>query len=152
MGGLMQKQMDSKIKHFGVIQSIESNHVKVRIAQTSACETCSASGHCSASESKEKIIDVYNVPKQQQFKVGDGVILVESQATGMKAVFLGFGIPFLILIATLFISMKLTANEPFAALLSLASLIPYYAILYIMRGKLRRKLTFHIEQAVAGDA
>ena len=70
----------------------------------------------------------------------------------MKAVFLGFGIPFLILTATLFISMKLTANEPFAALLSLASLIPYYAILYIMRGKLRRKLTFHIEQAVAGDA
>lgn len=109
----MQKQMDSKIKHFGVIQSIESNHVKVRIAQKSACETCSASGHCSASESKEKIIDVYNVPKQQQFKVGDGVILVESQATGMKAVFLGFGIPFLILTATLFISMKFTANEPF---------------------------------------
>lgn len=137
--------MKGKIRHFGVIRAIEPNRIRVLIAQTSACESCRASRHCSASESKEKIIDVYNDAEQSKYKVGDGVMLVESHATGMKAVLLGFGIPFVLVILILFLCALLTNNEPVAALASLASLIPYYAILYLFRNKLRNTLNFSIE-------
>ena len=52
--------MTDKIKHLGIVESINGSYLKVRIVQTSACSACSIKGHCSAAESKEKLIDVYN--------------------------------------------------------------------------------------------
>ena len=46
------------IKHQGIVENINSSHIKVRIVQTSACAACSAKGHCASADTKEKIIDV----------------------------------------------------------------------------------------------
>ena len=53
--------MSDLIKHQGIVEKVDGMHVKVRIVQTSACSSCSAKGLCNASESKEKLIDVYGV-------------------------------------------------------------------------------------------
>ena len=135
--------MSSKIRHKGVVESMANGVVRVKILQTAACAQCRAANHCSASESKEKLIDVYD--SQASCRVGDEVVVSASTATGMRAVLLGFGIPFVLLVVVVWLLMSLTGNEPLSALCGLFSLVPYYALLYLLRHRLRRELSFSIE-------
>lgn len=136
--------MNKNIKHVGIIESVEGGHVSVRILQASACGACVVSSHCHASGAKEKLIDVYETPTSHR-KKGDQVTVVASTKTGTRAVALGFGVPFLLLLAVLFTTMGLTGSEPIAALAALASLIPYYIGLYMYRDKISGTLSFWIE-------
>ena len=51
--------MENKIKHSGVVESVNDGCVSVKIIQSSACAICKAAKQCHASESKEKIIEVF---------------------------------------------------------------------------------------------
>ena len=138
-------KMTDIIKHRGIVENIKGSHVQVRITQTSACSACSVKGHCNASESKEKLIDVFDV-KASSYRKGEEVMLYGTTSMGMQAVFLAFGIPFLVLLITLFIAMRLTdGNELKSALIALLDLIPYYLIIYVCRNKLSKKFSFTIE-------
>jgi len=64
--------MNNKIRHSGIIDSIENSTVRVRILQTSACAACKVAAHCNASESKEKLVDVA-VADGSVRRVGDTV-------------------------------------------------------------------------------
>ena len=77
--------MTDKIKHLGIVESINGSYLKVRIVQTSACSACSIKGHCSAAESKEKLIDVYN-KAGLTCQVGNQVMISGATSLGMKAV------------------------------------------------------------------
>ena len=65
--------MADLIRHRGIVEKVEGSHVTVRIVQTSACSACSAKGLCNASESKEKLIDVYQI--QFPCQIGEEVIV-----------------------------------------------------------------------------
>ena len=133
------------IRHKGIVEDITEHHVKVRIIQTSACAACSVKGHCNASESKEKIIDVYDI-LANSYLIGEEVQLCGTTSMGMQAVLLAFGVPFVVVMTVLFFAMEATnGNELFAALASLLGLIPYYLILYMFREKLKTKFSFIIE-------
>lgn len=136
--------MKNNIKHLGVVDSIEGECIKVRIVQASACSSCKIAGHCNASESKEKIVDIYD-KKLWNVKKGDKVIVMASQRTGFLAVFLSSVVPLIILVSVLALAFFLTGNEAFAALVSLLSLIPYYFIIYLLREKIRMRLSFYID-------
>ena len=69
-------------------------------------------------------------------------MVVGETSMGMQAVALAFIIPFVLLIFTLFLFMALIENELYAALLSLAVLMPYYYILWL--NKTRLKQNFHL--------
>ena len=118
--------------------------VKVRILQTSACAACKVAAHCNASESKEKIVDVY-CDNSRQYKIGDSVQVCASYSVANRALLLGFGLPLLILVVVLLMTLKLTANEGIAALAALLALIPYYFGVWLFRGHIRKKLSFTIE-------
>lgn len=137
--------MVTNIKHLGIVENINGSRLKVKIVQSSACSACSVKGHCSASETKEKIIDVYNknnVPCQ----VGERVMIVGTTSMGMKAVLLAFVLPFIVLLLALVISLKLTGgDEAVSALVSLGTLVPYYLIIYIYRNRLSRSFMFILE-------
>ena len=137
--------MVTNIKHLGIVENINGSRLKVKIVQSSACSACSVKGHCSASETKEKIIDVYNknnVPCQ----VGERVMIVGTTSMGMKAVLLAFVLPFIVLLLALIISLKLTGgDEAVSALGSLGTLVPYYLIIYICRNRLSRSFMFILE-------
>lgn len=135
--------MSNNIKHKGIIDSITDNCIKVRIVQVSACASCKVSSHCNASESKIKVVDVYG--ENKGYRVGDSVIIVASNSVGKRAVILGFVIPFLILLISVFLVSFLTGNEPLAALVSILSLVPYYLILFLLKDKIREKISFSIE-------
>ena len=135
--------MTDIIKHRGRVEKVEGSHVVVRIVQTSACSACSIKGHCNASESKEKLIDVFEV--NASYQIGEEVVLLGTTSMGMQAVLLAFGVPFLVLFIALYATLQITGDELTAALAGLLALFPYYLIIYMCRGKLSRKFFFTIE-------
>lgn len=137
--------MNNSIKHLGVVDEVEDGCVKVRIIQTSACATCQAAGHCTASESKEKVVEVYD-ENLSNLKKGDSVVVVASRRTGFLAVLLSSVLPLLVLVVAMVVTIAIIENEAMAALISIATLIPYYLIIYMLRGKIRTKLSFHIDE------
>ena len=137
--------MSTKISHSGIVESISDGCVQVRILQTSACAACKVAGHCHASESKEKIVDVLNVRDAARLKVGDSVIVSASRDVANRALLLGFGVPFLILVSVLFIMLKVVSDEGLAAITAILALMPYYGMLYLMRDRIQQKIAFSIE-------
>ena len=136
--------MRSNISHSGVVESVEDGCVHVRIVQTSACAACKVAGYCNASESKEKMVDVYTADTQR-YSVGQAVTVMASRQVAAHALLLGFGLPFLVLVGVLVVVLQITGNELWAALAGLLSLAPYYLLLYFFRNRLRDKLSFWIE-------
>lgn len=136
--------MSTKISHSGIIERIDNECVHVRIVQTSACAACKVAGYCHAAESKEKIVDVYR-SDIDGLKVGDTVTVTASTQIATQALLLGFAFPFLLLVLVLILVLWLTADEATAGLSALASLLPYYGVLYLFRHQLRDKFAFDIE-------
>lgn len=135
--------MSTKISHSGIIESIDEGCVHVRIVQTSACAACKVAGYCNAAESKEKIVDVFQ--PANGLKVGDAVTVTASTSVATQALLLGFAVPFFVLVAVLLVVLWLTGNEATAGLSALASLLPYYGVLYLTRDKIRDRFAFAIE-------
>jgi len=138
--------MSGRIKHTGVIERVGEGHLVVRIEQQSACAACSAKGHCTAADKKEKMVDVYNFDASEDYRVGETVTVIAATQVGMKAVNYAFSIPFIVLVAVLFAAMRLSGSEAVAAASAIAAVGVYYFALYLMRGKLREKLSFSVER------
>ena len=96
----------------------------MRIVQTSACAACSAKGHCSSADSKDKIIDIIDTAAAS-YRVGEKVMVIGETSMGMMAVVLAFIIPFILLIFSLLLFMALMENELYSDILSLAILFLY---------------------------
>ena len=137
--------MSQKISHAGVIESIEGDSIKVRIVQTSACAACKVAGHCNAAESKVKIVDVVGADATR-YQLGQEVVVWASKDVANKALVLGFGLPFLLMIAVLVIVLHVTDNEGAAALSALGSLLLYYGLLWLRRDSIQRGISFRIEE------
>jgi sigma-E factor negative regulatory protein RseC len=137
--------MSQKISHTGVIEKILEDSIKVRIVQTSACAACKVAIHCNAAESKVKIVDVFGCDTSN-YSTGQEVTVWASKDVADKALLLGFGAPFLLLVCVLMIALRFTDNEGFAALLALGSLLPYYYVLWLLRDRIQRSISFHIEE------
>lgn len=136
--------MSQKISHTGVIERIEGGSMKVRIVQTSACAACKVASHCNAAESKVKIVDVFGCDTTN-YSTGQEVTVWASKDVANKALLLGFGVPFLLLVCVLMIALRLTASEGVAALVALGSLVPYYFVLWLLRDRIQRGISFQIE-------
>ena len=136
--------MSNKISHSGIIQSITEGCIKVQIVQTSACAACKVASHCNAAESKVKIVDVM-CNDVEGYQKGQQVVVWASKDVANRALLLGFGVPFLLLICVLMVVLKLSANEGIAALAALGSLVPYYFVLWLMRDKIQKHISFYLE-------
>ena len=136
--------MNNKISHSGIIHSIEDGCIRVQIVQTSACAACKVASHCNAAESKIKMVDVMS-NNTSGYKVGQEVTVWASKDVANRALMLGFGVPFLLLICVLMVALKLTGNEGVAALAAIASLVPYYVALWLMRDKIQQHISFNLE-------
>jgi len=138
--------MANTISHVGVIDSIENGIVHVRIIQHSACSSCKLSSYCTSAESKEKMIDVYT-NEATRFSVGENVNVIAASSVGIKAVVYGFVVPLVVMMLSIIIAFLLFGlSEPLAAFIGLASLVPYYTLLYMLRSRLQKVLVFQIEK------
>ena len=136
---------NNTIKHLGIVENIQGSHLSVRIVQTSACAACSAKGHCSSADSKDKIIDITDVTAAS-YQVGERVMVIGETSMGMMAVTLGIHNSFCTSdMFPCFAWMALIGNELYAALLSLAVLIPYYFVLWLNKTRLKQQFSFTIK-------
>jgi len=142
----VQKIIDlsNEVRHDGIVQSIEGDTVKVSIISKAACISCQMNSSCSTSDLSEKIIEVnrYDV----NFTVGESVSVALTETSGLKALFIGYMLPFFILLATLIITMHFTQNEMISGLASLAILVPYYFTLFVLNDFLKRQFSFFVHK------
>lgn len=138
--------MSELIKHDAVIKEIGEDSIKVTIVSKAACASCQLKGVCSASEMQEKEIKVKKpLTGLEKYEIGEQVNVVMTESLGLKALFLGYVLPFIVLMIVLIVSYSYTHNEPLSGLLALASLGPYYFILYMLRKKFEREFSFELE-------
>ncbi len=123
---------------------MEGNRAMVRILQSSACSACKVAAHCNASETKEKLVEVW-VADTQSYSKGDSVVIVADAAVGLRASLYGYLLPLAVMVATLVAALRITHSEGVAALTSIGVLVPYYLLLYLFRHHLKKRLTFEIE-------
>jgi len=137
--------MSESINHNGRIEKIEGDTVFVRIIQQSACSGCHAKGMCSASDQKEKVIEV-NDPNSDRFHINEEVTLCGQSSLGLQAVLLAFVLPLIIVVAAIVAGTYLQWDETTSGLTGLLLLVPYYCILYFLREKLKRKFIFTLKK------
>jgi len=137
--------MSNRITHSGVVERVEGDCVKVRIVQTSACAACKVASHCNAAESKVKIVDVLT-SDSSAYRAGEEVVVSASKDVANRALLLGFGLPFLLLVGMLVVMLRLTSEQGLAALGAIGALIPYYILLWLMRDRIRQQISFRIEK------
>jgi sigma-E factor negative regulatory protein RseC len=130
------------INHDGIVQRNEGNAVIVSISSASACSGCHAEGSCSMSGKEEKIIEVHG---KYNVKPGDLVTILMKQSMGYSAIFLGYVLPFILIITVLIAMVSLKVPELLSGLTSIAILIPYYIVLYSFRKRLNAKFTFTLK-------
>lgn len=137
--------MSDKTKHEGIIMAKTASSVHVRIVESAACGDCKAHAYCNSSEKKEKYVDAILSPSSSHtYNVGDRVAVEGSISMGMKAVWLGFGVPLLLLVAGIVIGAKLIHNEGGGALMGLGVLVPYYLLLWALRPRLNKEFVFRV--------
>jgi sigma-E factor negative regulatory protein RseC len=138
---MKNSDISGTINHSGIVKKVDEKSVIVSITSVSACSGCHAEDSCTLSGKEEKIIEVrgkYNV------KTGDSVTIIMQQSMGYAAVFLGYIIPLITVIAVLITMISLEVPELIAGLSSIAILIPYYTILFFFRKRLNEKFTFKL--------
>lgn len=141
-------KQQEKIEHTGIVSEVKDNELKVNILQASACAKCSVSGACDISEETEKIISIHNL-NPGAYKPGEKVNVFYRQSLGFRALFLGYLLPFLIVLTSLIILTTITQNEGLSGLVALGLLAPYYLILYFTKDKIKKTFAFSIEKIKA---
>ena len=127
------------------MESVAEGCVKVRILQTSACAACKVASHCNASDKKVKIIEVF-CDDAASYQIGQEVRVTASRQVAANALLLSFGLPFLLLMLILIVTLKLSGNEGVAAIAALTSLVPYYMVLWLFKDRIRQRLAFALER------
>lgn len=146
----MVKNVDSSVvSHEGKVVEIKGTTVRVRIFSESACAGCHAKGVCGGANSVERIIDATYSQEEMTtdpIQKGDSVNVIMEEKLGWKAILYGFFLPFIVLLAVLFISNALGAGEAKGGIFALLSLIPYYLILWMIRKKIEKDFVFRVEK------
>ncbi len=137
-------QQKQTIGHSGVVQSVNGRSVDVRIVSHPACIGCAASNICDVSESQEKII---RADTELNVAVGEKVDVLMSQAQGFRALFLGYLLPFLLILFLLITLTALGIKELIAGLIAIGSLLPYYLMIYRQRARIDKNFSFSIKKA-----
>jgi len=68
------------------------------------------------------------------------------KSLGSQAVLLAYVLPFLIMFIVLIVLVNLTANEGISALISIAMLVPYFYVIYLLRDRFKKKFVFVIQK------
>ena len=80
------------------------------------------------------------------YQKGDQVMVVTDTAVGFRASLYGYLLPLILMVVTLVGVLAATHSEGLAAVSALGILIPYYVLLFLMRNKLRNRLSFTLER------
>lgn len=136
--------MSSDVSHKGRIVRITPQLTTVAIEQQGACGSCHAAGLCGLADAVEKAVELPTNP-YASYKVGDEVELVLKASMGMKAVWLAYFIPLLILLGVILGLIALGAGEVVSGLSGIGAVGVYYFLLWLLRDRLKNEYVFTIK-------
>lgn len=136
------------VEQKGIVIKKQENKVVVKIEQKSTCSSCHARGACTSLDKKDKEIEIKS-KDIANYNIGDEVIITISTKLGMKAVFIAFVLPLILIVVALFLSIKLfTLSQSLSALISLVVLSAYYFFLYKQNLFLSKQFNFTIKEKI----
>jgi sigma-E factor negative regulatory protein RseC len=133
---------EKEVTHIGIVKQIENGGIRVSIVTQSGCASCQIKGSCNMSEQKEKELEIDCIPSE--YHIGQQVEVRLKESQGFHALFLGYILPFLVLIITMFLLSITTSNEGIIGLGAIASLVVYYGALMLFRDKIKKKFTYEV--------
>ena len=140
--------MKNEIKHKAKVLEMTPDFTTVEIVVSSACSECHAKGLCGISEEEQKVISLPTDP-YATYNVGDEVELCTKSTMGMKAVWISYVIPLMVLMILILSLSKVFAayeqSEVIAGLGALAGVAVYYFVIWLLRGRLNNEFVFYIK-------
>ena len=134
-----------QIKREGVVTDMSEHFISVEILCRSACGSCRAKSLCSPGDEELRIENVEN-KGFEMYDIGERVNLKMSSALGIKAVWISYVMPAIILILTIFAARFLGASEPVSGLASIVAVAVYYFIIWLIKDRLSKEFVFEIEK------
>ena len=133
----------NEIVHSGRIIDINPDFTTVEIIVSSACSECHAKGLCGMSEAQEKVIMVPTDPYENR-EVGDEIQVRTKMTMGLKAVWISYVIPLVILMILILSLSPVIDNEFLRGGIAIAGVGLYYFIIWLLRDKLSDNFEFYI--------
>ena len=133
----------NEITHTGKILEINPDFTTVQIVVSSACSECHAKGLCGMSEDQDKIIMVPTDPYTVR-SVGDEVMVRTKMTMGLKAVWISYVIPLIILMILILSLSTVMDNEFLRGGTAVAGVGIYYFIIWLFKDKLSDQFEFYI--------
>ena len=116
----------------------------VEIMVSSACASCHAKSLCGMSEEQEKVIMLPTDP-YATYNVGDQVQVCTKMSMGLKAAWISYVIPLIVLMALILILTSSGVNEAISAVSSIGGVGLYYFIIWLLRDRLQNEFVFYIK-------
>ena len=133
------------LRHTGIVKEVTPNSLIVSIVNQSACSGCHARGACTVSDVQEKEIEVTTY--RNIYRPGAMVTVIFRESSGLKALFLGYILPLILLVVALIISIEISGSEILGAFIGLGILVPYYIVLFLNKDKMKRAFTFELDES-----
>ncbi|MDD7552045.1 MAG: SoxR reducing system RseC family protein [Candidatus Cryptobacteroides sp.] len=142
---MSSNKRENNISHRGRVVEITPELTSVEIISEAACASCHAKGLCGLGESKSKLVQLPTSP-YMDLAPGDEVEVLLSASMGHKAVWIAYVIPCFLLIAVLLILNATAVGELASGLGAIASVLVYYFVVWLFRGRLRNEYIFKIKK------
>ena len=134
----------NEIQHTGEIIDITPDFTTVKIIASSACSGCHAKSLCGMSEDQEKVIMLPTDP-YATYNVGDHVQIATKMSMGMKAVWISYVIPLMVLMILILSLSAVFESEVLTGLASVGGVALYYLEIWLIRDRLNNEFVFYIK-------
>ena len=134
----------NEIVHSGKILEITPDFTTVEIVVDSACSACHAKSLCGMSEEQEKVICLPTDP-YATYSVGDTVQVCTKMSMGLKAVWISYVIPLMVLLSLILSLSSVLDSEVLTGLAAIGGVGVYYFIIWLLRGRLQNEFVFYLK-------
>ena len=141
--------MKNIVEHEGVVTAMNEKTVTVQIKSVSACASCAAHAKCGFAESKDKTLEI---PTQairqsgnQAISIGSPVVVCIDSGSGMKAVWIAYLLPAIIIIGVVIALSAAGVAEGLVALAAFGVLGLHILALFLLRKKIEQRFQITIK-------
>ncbi len=131
------------ILHTGVVKSFDGQLARVQIYHGGNCGACPAKGGC-ASASLGEDGQVVEVHYSGELVIGQKVNVALRSRTDFLAIILAFGVPIILLVATILGLARMGFNQITTALIAIGTVVAYLCVLVLVRARLQHKFELMI--------
>lgn len=135
----------NEISHSGKVVAVGPGFVTVEIVSESACSACHAAGLCGMSEFKTKAVEVPS-GYSEKYEVGETVEVVLKASMGLKAVWISYVVPLVILMILILSLSVVHVHELVCGLAGIAGVGLYYFLIWLFRDRLADEYVFVIRK------